>query len=54
MYIILYNIYCKDVHLSPWIKYISNIFQTNGINYIWLLQDYNTDAKSIKIWMWSI
>ena len=34
MYIILHHLYCKDVHLSPWIKCISNIFQTNGINYI--------------------
>ena len=25
MYIILYNLYYKDVHISPWIKYISNI-----------------------------
>ena len=48
MYIILCNLYCKDVHFSPWIKCISNIFQTNGITYIWLMQDYNTDAKSIK------
>ena len=48
MYIILYHLYCKDVHLSPWIKCISNIFQTNGINYIWLMQDHNIDAKSIK------
>ena len=45
---ILYNLYCKDVHLSPWIKCLSNIFQTNGINYIWLMQDHNIDAKSIK------
>ena len=48
MYIILYNLYCKDVHLSTRIKCISNIFQTNGINYIWLMQDHNIDAKSIK------
>ena len=44
----LYNLYCKDVHLSPWIKCISNIFQTNDINYIWLMQDHNIDAKNIK------
>ena len=48
MSIILYHLYCKDVHLSPWIKCISNIFQTNGINYIWLMQDHCIDAKSIK------
>ena len=48
MYIIIYNLYCKDVHLSHWIKCISNIFQTNIINYIWLMQDHNIDAKSIK------
>ena len=52
MYIILYNLYCKDVHLSAWIKCISNIFQTNGINYIWLMQDHNIDAKSIKKCEW--
>ena len=34
MYIILYNRYYKDVHFSPWIKCISNILQTNVINYI--------------------
>ena len=32
MNIILYNLYCKDVHLSAWIKCISNIFQTNLSN----------------------
>ena len=24
------------------------VIQTNGINYIWLMQDHNIDAKSIK------
>ena len=27
MYTILYNLHCKNVHLSPWITYVSSIFQ---------------------------
>ena len=38
MHIILHNLYCFFVHLSPWIKCISNIFQTNGINYIYIVK----------------
>ena len=48
MYLILYHLYCKDIHYSPWIKCISNIFQTNGTNYVWLMQDHKIDAKSIQ------
>ena len=47
MYTILYNLHCKNVHLSPWIRYVSSIFQNCGINYIWLTQDYNIDTKII-------
>jgi hypothetical protein len=48
MYIILYNLYYKDVHLSSWIKCISKFFQTNDINYIWFTQDHKMYATSIK------
>ena len=47
MYTILYNLHCKNVHLSPWIRYVSSIFQNSGSNYIWLTQDCNIDAKII-------
>ena len=47
MYTILYNLHCKNVHLSPWIRYVSSIFQNCGINYVWLTQDYNIDTKII-------
>ena len=33
MYII-YNLHCKNVHLSPWIIYVSSIFQNCGSNYV--------------------
>ena len=48
MHIISYNLYCKDVYLSPWIKCISNIFHTNGINYKRLKQDHKMYAKCIQ------
>ena len=47
MYTILYNLHCKNVHLSPWIRCVSSIFQNCGINYVWLTQDYNIDTKII-------
>ena len=47
MYTILYNLHCKNVHLSPWITYVSSIFQNSGSNYVWLTQDCNIDAKII-------
>ena len=47
MYTILYNLHCKNVYLSPWIRYVSSIFQNSGSNYIWLTQDCNIDAKII-------
>ena len=34
MYDILYNLHCKDIHSSGWIKYINTIFQNNGMSYI--------------------
>ena len=45
MYTILYNLHCKNVHLSPCIRYVSSIFQNCGSNYVWLTQDYNIDTK---------
>ena len=47
MYTSLYNLHCKNVHLSPWIRYVSSIFQNSGSNYVWLTQDCNIDAKII-------
>ena len=47
MYTILYNLHCKNVHLSPWITYVSSIFQNSGSNYVWLTQDCNIDVKII-------
>ena len=47
MHTILYNLHCKNVHLSPWIRYVSSIFQNCGINYVWLTQYYNIDTKII-------
>ena len=32
MYTILYNLHCKNVYLSPWIRYVSSIFQNSGSN----------------------
>ena len=47
MYTIVYNLHCKNVHLSPWIRYVSSIFQNSGSNYVWLTQDCNIDANII-------
>ena len=33
--------------MSPWIIYVSSIFQNCGSNYVWLTQDYTIDAKVI-------
>ena len=38
MYTILYILHCKNVYLSPWIRYVSCIFQNSGSNYVWLTQ----------------
>ena len=45
MYTILHNLHCKNVHLSPWVTYVSSIFKNSGSNYVWLTQDCNIDAK---------
>ena len=47
MHIILYKIYCKNVHSSPWIRCGSYCFQNNGINYIWITHDFNIYAKLV-------
>ena len=47
MYTIVYNLHCKNVHLSRWIIYVSSIFQNSGGNYVWLTQDCNIDYNII-------
>ena len=47
MYDILYNLHCKDIHSSGWIKYINTIFQNNGMSYIWATQDFNVDSNNV-------
>ena len=42
----LYNLHCKDIHSSGWIKYINTIFQNNGMSYIWATQDFNVDSNN--------
>ena len=49
VYTILYNLHCKNIHLSRWIRYVSSNFQNCGSNYVWLIQDYNIDAKIIFV-----
>ena len=48
MYTILYSLHCKNVHLSPWIRYVSSIFQNSGSNYVWLTQDCNRERAYKK------
>ena len=43
MYYILYNLHCKDIHSSGWIKCISNFFQNNG----WATQDCKIDSNRV-------
>ena len=45
MYTILFNLHCKNAHLSPWIRYVSSIFQNSGSNYVRLTQNCNIDAN---------
>ena len=47
MYDILYNLHCKDIHSSGWIKYINKKFQNNGMSYIWATQDFNVDSNNV-------
>ena len=47
MYDILYNLHCKDIHSSGWIKCINTIFQNNGISYIWATQDFKVDSNNV-------
>ena len=47
MYDILYNLHCKDIHSSHWIKGINTIFQKNGMSYIWSTQDFKVDSNNV-------
>ena len=47
MYDILYNLHCKDIHSSGWIKCINTIFQNNGMSYIWATQDCKVDSNKV-------
>ena len=47
MYDILYNLHCKHIHSSGWIKYINTIFQNNGMSYIWATQYFNVDSNNV-------
>ena len=51
MYDILYNLHCKDIHSSGWIKYINTIFQNNGMSYIWATQDFNVDSNNVQVYV---
>ena len=46
LYDILYNLHCKDIHSSGWIKYINKKIQNNGMSYIWTTQDFNVDSNN--------
>ena len=45
--IILYNLHCKEIHSSGWIKCINTIFQNNGMSYIWATQDLKVDSNNV-------
>ena len=47
MYDILYNLHCKYIHSSGWIKCINTIFQNNGMHYIWATQDFKVDSNNV-------
>ena len=47
MYDILYNLHCKDIHSSGWIKCINTIFQNNGMSYIWATHDFKVDSNNV-------
>ena len=51
MYDILYNLHCKDIHLSGWIKCINTIFQNNGMSYIWATQDFKVDSNNVHLYI---
>ena len=44
---IYYNLHCKDIHSSGWIKCINTIFQNNGMSYIWATQDFKVDSNNV-------
>ena len=44
---ILYNLHCKYIHSSGWIKCINTICQTNGMSYIWAAQDFKVDSINV-------
>ena len=44
---VMYDLHCKDIHSSGWIKYINTIFQNNGMSYIWATQDFNVDSNNV-------
>ena len=44
---ISYNLHCKDIHSSGWIKCINTIFQNNGMSYIWATQDFEVDSNNV-------
>ena len=47
MYDILYNLHCKDIQSSGWIKCINTIFQNNGMSYIWATHDFKVDSNNV-------
>ena len=47
MYIILFNLHCKQFLSSPWIICGSKLFQNNSNNCIWITQYFNTDTKFV-------
>ena len=47
MYDILYNLHCKDIHSSGWIKCINTIFQNNVMSYIWATQDFKVASNNV-------